>query len=93
MLLAGDRPEISSQLSTLLEAYNDFADFDLRQLHLIEALRTLRMIHYAAWLAKRWDDPAFPMAFPWFNSTNYWEQHIQELREQLFAMQEPVLQI
>jgi Ser/Thr protein kinase RdoA (MazF antagonist) len=93
MLLAGDRADISAQLSVLLEAYNDFADFDLRQLHLIEALRTLRMMHYAAWLAKRWDDPAFPIAFPWFNSTNYWEQHIQELREQLFAMQEPVLQI
>jgi len=93
MLLAGDRAECSIQLSVLLEGYNDFADFDLRQLHLIEALRTLRMMHYAAWLAKRWNDPAFPLAFPWFNSINYWEQHIQELREQLFAMQEPVLQV
>ncbi len=93
MLMDGERVERSAQLSTLLDAYNDFADFDLRQLHLIEALRTLRMMRYAAWLAKRWDDPAFPIAFPWFNSINYWEQHIQELREQLFAMQEPVLQI
>jgi len=93
MLLAGERSEVSIQLSTLLEGYSDFAEFDLRELHLIEALRTLRMIHYAAWLAKRWDDPAFPIAFPWFNSVNYWEQHILELREQQSAMQEPVLSV
>jgi len=93
MLLAGDRPEVSAQLSAILEGYNDFSEFDLRELHLIEALRTLRMLRYAAWLAKRWDDPAFPRAFPWFNTLNYWEQHIQELREQLYAMQEPVLQV
>lgn len=93
MLLAGEREDTSVQLSTLLEGYHDFADFNLRELHLIEALRTLRMIHYAAWLGKRWDDPAFPIAFPWFDSINYWEQHILELREQQSAMQEPVLQV
>ncbi|MFK5984632.1 MAG: serine/threonine protein kinase [Pseudomonadota bacterium] len=93
MLLAGERAEVTTQLSALLDGYNCFTEFDLRELHLIEALRTLRMMHYAAWLAKRWDDPAFPVAFPWFNTVNYWEQHIQELREQLYVMQEPVIQI
>ena len=54
-------------------------------------MRTLRIMHYAAWLARRWDDPAFPQAFPWFNTTNYWEGHILELREQMSRLQEPVL--
>ena len=93
MLLAGERAEVTAQLSALLEGYHCFSEFDLRELHLIEALRTLRMMHYAAWLAKRWDDPAFPIAFPWFNTVNYWEQHIQELREQLYIMQEPAIQL
>ena len=91
MLLAGDRNEMSGQLCDLLEGYNEFADFDLRELHLIEALRSLRMMYYASWLARRWDDAAFPQAFPWFNTTRYWEDHVLELREQLARMQEPVL--
>ena len=57
----------------------------------MEALRTLRMMHYAAWLARRWDDPAFPRAFPWFNSPRYWEEHILALREQAALMEEPPL--
>jgi Ser/Thr protein kinase RdoA (MazF antagonist) len=91
MLLAGDRNDMTEQMSDLLEGYSEFADFDPRELHLIEALRSLRMMHYAAWLARRWDDAAFPQAFPWFNTTRYWEDHILELREQLSRMQEPVL--
>ena len=91
MLLSGEREEMTAQLCDLLEGYSDFAEPDLRELHLIEALRSLRMMHYAAWLARRWNDPAFPQAFPWFNTVNYWEQHILELREQLARMQEPVL--
>jgi len=91
MLLAGDRKEMTDQLCDLLEGYNEFADFDLRELHLIEALRSLRMMHYASWLARRWGDAAFPQAFPWFNTTRYWEDHVLELREQLSRMQEPVL--
>jgi Ser/Thr protein kinase RdoA (MazF antagonist) len=88
MLLSGDRPEMSRQLADVLAGYEDFRDFDLRELHLIEALRTLRQIHHAAWLARRWRDPAFPAAFPWFDTQRYWQDHILALREQIAAMQE-----
>lgn len=91
MLLSGERSDQSRQMADLLAGYEDFADFDSRQLHLIEPLRTLRLIHYAAWLARRWDDPAFPMAFPWFNTQRYWQDRVLELREQVAAMQEPPL--
>lgn len=91
MLLSGERQEMTEQLCDILEGYEEFAHLDTNELHLIEALRSLRMIHYAAWLARRWDDPAFPLAFPWFNSNQYWEQHILELREQLARLNEPVL--
>lgn len=91
MLLSGDRREMSEQLCDLLEGYEEFATLDLGELNLIEALRSLRMMHYAAWLARRWNDPAFPLAFPWFNSNAYWEEHVLELREQLSRLQEPVL--
>ena len=91
MLLSGGRTEMTEQLCDLLAGYNDFSEIDLSQLHLIEALRSLRMMHYAAWLAKRWQDPAFPLAFPWFNTDRYWEDHVLELREQFSRMQEPVL--
>ncbi|MDD4881554.1 MAG: serine/threonine protein kinase, partial [Gallionellaceae bacterium] len=74
MLLSGDRPSRVRQLADVLAGYEDFMDFDPRQLHLIEALRTLRLIHYSAWIARRWDDPAFPAAFPWFDSPRYWEE-------------------
>ena len=93
MLLAGERAEMTVQLIDLLEGYEEFATLNLAELNLIEALRTLRMMHYASWLARRWQDPAFPQAFPWFDSTQYWEQHILELREQLARMQEPVLNV
>ncbi len=91
MLLSGSREERQEQLGDLLEGYEDFADFDRRELLLVEALRTLRLIHYSAWIARRWDDPAFPAAFPWFDTPRYWEQKILELREQISAMQEPAL--
>jgi Ser/Thr protein kinase RdoA (MazF antagonist) len=91
MLLSGERQEMSEQMCDLLEGYEEFSAFDLVELNLIEALRTLRMMYYAAWLARRWDDPAFPLAFPWFNTDQYWEQHVLELREQLARMQEPAL--
>ena len=93
MLLSGERSEMTVQMIDLLEGYEEFASLDLAEMNLIEALRTLRMMHYAAWLARRWDDPAFPLAFPWFDSTRYWEQHILELREQLARMHEPVLTV
>ncbi|WP_323119546.1 serine/threonine protein kinase [Burkholderia alba] len=88
LLLPGDRAGASRALTDLLAGYEDFCEFDPRELHLIEALRTLRLIHYAAWLARRWDDPAFPAAFPWFNTPRYWEARVLELREQIGAMQE-----
>lgn len=91
MLLAGDRFEQGRQLSDLLAGYEEFCAFDSRQLHLIEGLRTLRLLHYSAWLARRKDDPAFIAAFPWFNSNRYWEERILELREQIALMQEPPL--
>ncbi len=91
MLLSGDRAAVSRQLSDVLAGYEDFAEFDTRELQLVEALRTLRIMHYAAWLARRWDDPAFPCAFPWFNTQRYWEEHILQLREQIAAMSEPPL--
>ena len=91
MLLSGDRAAMNGQLAAVLEGYEDFFTFDPRELHLVEALRTLRMIHYEAWLARRWDDPAFPAAFPWFNTQTYWQNQILELREQIALMDEPPL--
>jgi Ser/Thr protein kinase RdoA (MazF antagonist) len=77
----------------VLEGYTQFHTFNLHELHLIEALRTLRMLHHAAWLAKRWQDPAFPAAFPWFGENRYWEDLVLGLREQLGRMQEPAMQL
>ena len=91
MLLSGERGDMVRQLSDVLAGYEDFCDFDARSLHLVEALRTLRLIHYAAWLARRWDDPAFPLAFPWFNTQRYWQDRILELREQVALMDEAPL--
>jgi Ser/Thr protein kinase RdoA (MazF antagonist) len=91
MLLSGDRAEAQQQLRALLRGYEDFSEFDDRELQLVEALRTLRLIHYSAWLARRWDDPAFPAAFPWFNTQRYWQDRVLELREQIAAMDEPAL--
>jgi len=91
MFLAGDRVEMTAQLADLLEGYSQFRDFDPAELQLIEGLRTLRLIHYAAWIASRWDDPAFPQAFPWFNTDRYWEEHVLSLREQAALLQEPPL--
>lgn len=88
MLLSGERHEMERQLADVLEGYGQFCDFDRRELHLVEALRTLRMLHHAAWLARRWEDPAFPVAFPWFDGARYWEELVLGLREQLSAMQE-----
>ena len=93
MLLSGSREEMGEQMADILEGYAQFADFDHRQLGLIESLRTLRMIHYSAWLARRWQDPAFPRAFPWFAESRYWEEHILALREQLALLQEPALEL
>ena len=91
MLLSGDRVAMSGQLADVLAGYEVFYDFDVRELLLLEALRTLRMIHYSAWIARRWADPAFPAAFPWFSTQRYWQNQILELREQVALMDEPPL--
>ncbi len=91
MLLSGERAEQTRQLGDLLAGYEDFYDFNPGELHLTEALRTLRLIHYSAWIARRWDDSAFPVAFPWFNTQRYWQDRILELREQIALMDEPPL--
>jgi len=93
MLLSGDRASMTRQLADVLSGYDDFYEFDRRELLLLEALRTLRLIHYSAWIARRWDDPAFPAAFPWFNTQRYWQDRILELREQIPLMDEEPLRV
>jgi Ser/Thr protein kinase RdoA (MazF antagonist) len=90
-MLLGSRDEAPYRLGHLLAGYEQFREFDDAELQLIEPLRTLRLMHYSAWIARRWDDPAFPAAFPWFNTPRYWEERILELREQIAAMQEPAV--
>jgi Ser/Thr protein kinase RdoA (MazF antagonist) len=91
MLLSGERAQRNAQLGALIDGYEQFRAFDRGELALIEPLRTLRLIHYSAWLARRWDDPAFPQAFPWFGTPDYWKEQVQMLEEQMEQMQEPPL--
>ena len=93
MLLSGDRRQRTQQLSGLLDGYEQFRAFDRRELALIEPLRTLRLIHYSAWLARRWNDPIFPVNFPWFGSRDYWRGQVDTLHEQIEAMQDEPLSI
>ena len=93
MMLAGERHERLGQLAELVDGYNEFHDFAPSELPLIEALRALRLMHYSAWLARRWDDPAFPMSFPWFGSERYWGDQVLILREQMSALQEEPLRL
>ncbi len=93
MLLSGDRDQMSIQMQQILEGYTTFFDFDLLELQLIEPLRALRMLHYSAWLARRWHDPAFPRAFPWFNTPRYWEEQLYSLREQSERLSMPAVDI
>ena len=93
MFLSGERHRRQQQLAEVVEGYSEFCDFEPRQLRWLEALRTMRIVNYATWLAKRWEDPAFPRSFTWFNTERYWADHILELREQLFALQEEPLQL
>lgn len=93
MMLSGDRNQRQAQLLELAEGYNEFHQFNSSELILVESLRTMRLMNYSAWLARRWEDPAFPLSFPWFNTERYWAEHILELREQLAALDEPPLQL
>ena len=89
MLLSGDIVNQQRQLQEIIEGYEMFQPFDLRELKLIEPLRAMRVLYFSAWLARRWDDPAFPLAFPWFNTERYWSEYILELKELLTALQQP----
>lgn len=91
MLLSGNRQQRTRQMALLLDGYEQFRPFDRRELGLIEPLRTLRLIHYSAWLARRWEDPIFPINFPWFGSSDYWQGQVQMLEQQIEAMQEEPL--
>jgi Ser/Thr protein kinase RdoA (MazF antagonist) len=93
MLLSGDRDSQTRQIAEIIDGYEEFRSFNPRELHLIEPLRTLRMMHFAAWIGRRWDDPAFPKAFPWFNSPRYWGDEILNLRSQMAELNEPVLRL
>lgn len=93
LFLAGNRDEMSAQLGDLLEGYGQFCEFDYGELRLIEALRALRLMHYTAWITRRWHDPAFPRAFPWLGEARYWEQHVQALLEQRAALDDPPLAV
>ncbi|MHC9510861.1 serine/threonine protein kinase [Kangiella sp. M94] len=93
MLLSGERPQKLSQIAEIIEGYEEFQKFPVKQLKLIEPLRTLRMFYHSAWLAKRWSDPAFQQAFPWFDSIRYWEEQILDLRSQFAELQEPTLEL
>ncbi len=93
MLLSGSQEQMSIQMQQILEGYTTFFDFDLLELQLIEPLRALRMLHYSAWLARRWQDPAFPYAFPWFNTPRYWEEQLYSLREQLERLSMPTVDV
>jgi Ser/Thr protein kinase RdoA (MazF antagonist) len=93
MMLSGERPRQTAQLDSLIEGYREFYDFQPSELRLVEPLRALRMLHYSAWLARRWEDPIFPLTFPWFNTVRYWGEQILQLREQLAALAEPPLEL
>lgn len=93
MMLSGDRQQQLLQLDTLLSGYEEFFSFEHSQLRLIESLRSMRLINYMAWLTKRWQDPAFPRNFPWFNTEKYWEQQILMLKEQFAILHEPALSL
>ena len=93
MFVTGDKFEQAKGLAELVDGYDEFYQFEPKQIALLEPLRTLRLMHHAAWLGRRWQDPAFPMAFPWFNTANYWSSHILELKEQLSALDEAPIKL
>lgn len=93
MMLSGDRVRQSAQIAEIVEGYDEFYSFNPRELSLIEALRSLRILNYTAWLGRRWGDPTFPRHFPWFNTPRYWDEHILQIREQIAALREPPLEV
>jgi Ser/Thr protein kinase RdoA (MazF antagonist) len=93
MMLSGDRANQTLQLDTLLSGYEEFHSFEMKELALVESLRTMRVVNYMAWLCERWQDPAFPHNFPWFNTAKYWEQQVLMLKEQYAALQQPSISL
>jgi len=93
MMLSGDRANQVLQLDTLLSGYEEFHSFEMKELALVESLRTMRVVNYMAWLCERWQDPAFPHSFPWFNTPKYWEQQVLMLKEQFAALQQPSIRL
>lgn len=93
MLLSGDRASRTAQMAHVLEGYRQFREFDTRELNLIEGLRGLRMLHHAGWILARWEDPAFPPAFPWIAETRWWEDHVEALVEQVEQCLEPPIEV
>jgi len=92
MLLSGDHGQMEKQFKVIMDGYNVFSSFDSAELSLVEPLRALRQLHYSAWLARRWDDPAFPLHFPWFNTPRYWEDHLNDLRQQNMLLDENIIE-
>ncbi|MEO5364500.1 MAG: stress response kinase A, partial [Magnetococcus sp. DMHC-8] len=90
LALSGEPEERETQLEHILRGYEMFFAFNRAEATLIEPLRTLRMMHHAAWIARRWEDPAFPRAFPWFNGPRYWEEHVRSLQEQADLLDAPL---
>ena len=86
MLLSGTEHQMVAELHLILRGYREFHDFNMNEIRLVEALRALRMIQYSGWLASRWNDPAFPLAFPWFNTVHYWQEQLQNLNEQSYLL-------
>jgi Ser/Thr protein kinase RdoA (MazF antagonist) len=91
MLLSGEHAQMEKQFQIIIEGYTMFSSFDPTELSLIEPLRALRQLHYSAWLARRWDDPAFPLHFPWFNTPRYWEDHLNDLRQQNMLLDQNII--
>ena len=83
MFLSGTPDEREGQWNELASGYRQFHAIDEWERDLVEPLRALRMVHHAAWIAARWEDPAFPRAFPWFTSPRFWQEHLSDLWQQL----------
>jgi len=81
MLAPGRDAYGARQRDQLVAAYREFRDFEPRWLALVEPLRALRFVHYAAWIARHWEDPAFPDAFPHFGTEDYWQKETRDLEE------------
>ena len=88
LIVPGRDEESRRQFRVMINAYQELRAFDRKSLRLVEPLRALRMIHFSAWIAKRWEDPAFKRIFPGFGSNAYWSEQIGDLQDQLSVIRE-----